>query len=201
MISGRHKLPRRMAVAVRTRRVSVALAVALLAATALSACGKTMKPGEPVGEGLSTPLNGLRYTVFITRQLNLKDPEDSGYLPGYKEAAPGHGLFAVFMQGCNTGPRVKQAVGTDAFTIEDAEGDTFHPVKLGQRYPFAWHGGPVAGENCEPMRGSLAQQGPTSGALVLFDLPLAATENRPLTLRIEGPPGSAPGRAEVVLDI
>jgi hypothetical protein len=185
----------------RTSRAAAAL-LAVVALTALSACGKTHKPGEPVREGLSTPLGGLHYTVFLTRQLNLKDPEDSGYLPGYKEAAPGHGLFAVFMQGCNTGPHVKQAVGADAFTIVDAQGDVFHPVNLpAARYPFAWHGGPVAGENCEPQRGSLAQQGPTSGAMVLFNLPLAATENRPLTLHIEGPAGSTPPRAEVVLDI
>ena len=49
--------------------------------------------------------------------------------------------------------------------------------------------------------GSLAQQGPTSGALVLFNLPLAATENRPLTLRIQGPAGTTPAQAQVTLDI
>ena len=37
-----------------------------------------------------------------------------------------------------------------------------------------------------PARGSLAQQGPTSGAMLLFNLPLAATENRPLQLHIRG---------------
>jgi predicted small secreted protein len=200
--SAAHKLRARMTAARRRFRAAGALAALVLAATALSACGKTHKAGEPVREGLSTPLGGLHYTVFLTRQLNLKDPEDSGYVPGVKEAAPGRGLFAVFIQGCNTGPHVKQAVGAGAFTIEDAEGDMFHPVNLpAARYPFLWHGGPVAGQNCEPMRGSLAQQGPTSGAIVLFNLPLAATENRPLTLHIRGPAGGTPPQAQVILDI
>ena len=186
----------------RPFRIATALIALGVAATAMTACGREHKPGAPVGEGLSTPLAGLRYTVFITRQLNLKDPEDSGYLPGLKEAAPGRGLFGVFLQGCNTGKHLKHAVGTDAFTIVDAQGDVFHAEKLpANRYPFAWQGGPVAGQNCEPQRGSLAQQGPTSGALVLFNLPLAATENRPLTLRIQGPAGTTPAQAQVTLDI
>lgn len=189
--------------AARTRRTAAALLIALLAATALSACGVKHKPGEPVREGLSVPLGGLHYTVFLTRQLNLRLPEDSGYLPGMKEAAPGHGLFAVFLQGCNTGHHDAQAVGLDAFKIVDAQGDQFAPVSLSAENPFAWHSGTVVPENCEPGRGTLAQQGPTSGAIVLFDLPLAATENRPLTLHIQGPygAGNAPPQAQIILDI
>src|SRR5439155_13832350 len=114
--------------------------------------------------GLSTPLAGLHYTVFLTRQLNLKDQEDSGYVPGTKEAAPGHGLFGVFLQACNTGKKPADAVGIDSFAIEDAQGDAFRPVGLNSENPFAYHGGTVVPENCEPARGSLAQQGPTSGA-------------------------------------
>src|SRR5205823_11214351 len=129
--------------AARTRRIAAALLMAALAATALSACGVKHKPGEPVREGLSVPLGGVHYTVFLTRQLNLKLPEDSGYLPGMKEAAPGHGLFAVFMQGCNTGKHPAAAVGLEAFTIVDAQGDTFQAVPLAAENPFAWHGGSV----------------------------------------------------------
>ena len=63
--------------------------------------------------------------------------------------------------------------------------------------PFAYHGGPVPADNCMPARGSLAQQGPTSGAMLLFNLPLAATENRPLQLHIRG----QQDQAIVTLDI
>src|SRR3954451_15825328 len=88
------------------RRLSLLAACALaLAAMALFAgCGKSSnKPGETVREGLSTPLGGLRYTVFLTRQLNIKNEEDSGYLPGHDEAPPGKGLYGVFLEACNKG--------------------------------------------------------------------------------------------------
>ena len=59
------KLARRMRSA-RPLRTAAAVAAALLATAGLTACGKTHKPGEPVREGLSTPLAGLDYTVFLT---------------------------------------------------------------------------------------------------------------------------------------
>ncbi len=184
------------------RRTQLAL-VALLAVACVGAfagCGKVSnKPGEEVREGLSTPLGGLRYTVFLTRQLNLKNEEDGGYLPGYKEAAPGHGLFAVFLQACNTGKSVAPATGN--FYIEDAQGDKFFPTQLPKTYPFIYQAGPVPPQNCEPARGSLAQQGPTSGAILLFNLPLANTENRPLILHIENPTSAPPTEGRVTLDI
>ena len=202
-MSGPHKLPRRM-LAAPTRRIAAALLVALVAATSLTACGKQHKADEAFREGLSVKLGGLRYTVFLTRQLNLKNTEDSGYVPGRKEAAPGHGLFGVFAEACNTSKQPADAVTADRFTIVDSQGEEFHAAALGAENPFAWHGGTVVPKNCEPPRGSLAQQAPTSGALVLFDLPLAATENRPLTLHIQGPFDAAEGKsieAEVILDI
>jgi hypothetical protein len=189
----------------RSRLKLIALcALALLALGAFTGCGKSSnKPGETVGEGLSTPLGGLRYTVFITRQLNLRNEEDSGYLPGYKEAAPGHGLYGVFLQACNKGDN--PAPTSADFYIQDAQGNKYSPITLGPKYPFRFHmGRSVPPKNCEPVIGSLAQQGPTSGALLLFNLPLASTENRPLELHIVGPFDSKTGKneqASVILDI
>jgi hypothetical protein len=188
----------------RRRLKLIALcALAVLCMGAFAGCGKSSnKPGETVREGLSTPLGGLRYTVFLTRQLNLANEEDKGYLPGHKEAPPGKGLYGIFLEACNRGD--KEAIASSNFFIEDAQGNRFKPEVLAQDNPFAYHGGPVAPQDCEPAKGSLAQQGPTSGALLLFQLPLAATENRPLELHIEGPLGAAagqPGEARVILDI
>jgi hypothetical protein len=178
-------------------------ALALLCLGVFAGCGKSSnKPGETVREGLSTPLGGLRYTVFMTRQLNLANEEDKGYLPGHEEAPPGKGLYGVFLEACNNGK--KEAVAASNFFIEDTQGNKFEPEGLGEENPFAYHGGAVEPKNCEPAIGSLAQQGPTSGALLLFELPLAATENRPLELHIEGPFDSAtgqPAEATVILDI
>jgi hypothetical protein len=187
----------------RIHRTAAICALALLATVVLSACGKeSNKPGETVREGLSTPLGGLRYTVFLTRQLNLANQEDKGYVPGMEEAPAGKGLYAVFLEACNKGK--KEAVASSRFHITDTQGHTFTPIGLGADNPFAYHGGVVPGENCEPARGSLAQQGPTSGAVLLFELPLAATENRPLELHIEGAYDlleGKPSEATVTLDI
>jgi hypothetical protein len=196
-----HKLRARMRPR-RLLRFASSFALVSLAASALAACGVTHKPFEPVREGLSTPLGGLHYTVFLTRELNLKNEEDSGYVPGVKEAAPGRGLYGVFLQACNTGKTPVAA--SDQFKIVDTQGNTFQPTSLNADNPFAYHGRLVQPENCDPVRGSLAEQGPTSGAMLLFDLPLAATENRPMELHIQGPMDQATGKAEeaiVILDI
>jgi hypothetical protein len=178
--------------------------LALLCISVFAGCGKeSNKAGETVREGFSTPLGGLRYTVFLTRQLNLANQEDKGYLPGRKEAPPGKGLYGVFLEACNKSGD-KTAVAASRFYIEDSQGNKFSPEGLAQDNPYAYHGGPVAPQNCMPVHGSLAQLGPTSGALLLFELPLAATENRPLELHIEGPFNASKGKpdeATVILDI
>jgi hypothetical protein len=181
--------------------LSLICALAIACLVAFSGCGESSnKAGETVREGLSTPLAGLRYTVFLTRQLNLKNEEDHGYLPTYKEADPGRGLYAVFLEACDLGD-TPAPVATE-FYIEDTQGEKFEPETLPKTNPFAFQPGiQVQPENCQPVRGSLAQQGPTSGALLLFNLPLAATENRPLELHIVNPAGSDPEEATVILDI
>jgi hypothetical protein len=181
----------------------VLCAVALVALGVLAGCGKSSnKAGEEVREGLSTPLGGLRYTVFMTRLLNLGLDEDKGYLPGRKEAPPGKALYGVFLQACNESD--KEAIAASRFFIEDTQGNRFTPQGLAADNPFAYQGGPVPPKNCEPRRGSLAQQSPTSGAMLLFELPLAATENRPLKLHIQGPFNAGEGKSDeatVVLDL
>jgi hypothetical protein len=188
----------------RIHRLAALCALVLLAILALSACGKeSNKPGETVREGLSTPLGGLRYTVFLTRQLNLANEEDHGYLPGFKAAPPKSGWYGVFMEACNKSSK-SEAVASSSFYITDTQGGRFEPTDLPEDNPFAYHGGVVPPENCEPSRGSLAQQGPTSGSVLLFQLPLAATENRPLELHIEGPfdpVKGKPSEATIILDI
>ena len=187
----------------RRLNLTALAALALVCAGVFAGCGKSSnEPGETVREGLSTPLAGLRYTVFLTRQLNLANEEDKGYVPGHQEAPPGKGLYGVFLEACNKSD--KEAIAASRFYIEDTQGNRFTPEGLASDNPFAYHGGAVAPKDCEPARGSLAQHGPTSGALLLFELPLAATENRPLELHIEGPFNAASGKpdeATVILDI
>ena len=182
---------------------AVICALALVALGLLTGCGKSSnKPGEEVREGLSTPLGGLRYTVFMTRQLNVKSDEDKGFVPGQQEAPPGKALYGIFLQACNTSD--KEAIASTRFYVEDSQGNKFRPVGLSQDNPFAYQGGTVPAKNCEPRKGSVAQQAATSGAMLLFELPQATTENRPLKLHIEGPFDPAEGKpseAVVILDM
>jgi hypothetical protein len=49
---------------------------------------------------------------------------------------------------------------------------------------FAYRARPLEKGDCIPASGSAASTAPTSGALLVFRLPVAATENRPLELSI-----------------
>src|SRR5436190_19162475 len=124
----------------RRLNVTAVAALVLVCAGVFAGCGKSSnKPGETVREGLSTPLAGLRYTVFLTRQLNLANEEDKGYLPGHKEAPPRKGLYGVFLEACNKGQR--EAVAASRFFIEDTQGNRFEPEGVAGDNPFAYHGG------------------------------------------------------------
>jgi hypothetical protein len=49
---------------------------------------------------------------------------------------------------------------------------------------FQYHPAALKPGECIPEVGSLAQQGPTAGAMLPFEFPLEAGENRPLELEI-----------------
>jgi hypothetical protein len=173
-----------------TRRLSMLLCLAALAAGA-AACGtKDTKQGvdEPAREGLALPLDGIDYNVFITRELNPRITPDKSYVPP-GTAAPDatHTLYGVFLQACNHGKDSSQTA--DGFKIVDNQGNEFEPEPLPESNDFAYQPKVLAPNECIPEIGSVAQLGPTAGAMLLFRLPLANTEYRPLELEIEGPGG------------
>ena len=182
------------------------IAAALIAALALAACGNREEPDElgreePVREGLAVEMGGLTYNVFITRQLNPKDAEDRDYYSG-GEPGPDNTLYGVFLQVCNHGKKPLPAA-TD-FTVTDTLGRVFYPTELEETNLFAYRGGMVEAENCIPVKNSAASSAPIAGAMLLFNLPLESTENRPLELKIvkpEGGPGPAEDDITVKLDI
>lgn len=151
-----------------------------LFALALAGCG-AHDPDEPHREGIQASVDGIGYTVFLSRQLNPRIPPDRGY---YDVNAPPAGMthFGVFLEACNEeGPPTETVKG---FAIEDNAGNTYRPIDLPRTNPFAYHAERLAQEECIPQAGGLADLGPTGGALLLFELPLEAMENRPLVLRI-----------------
>jgi hypothetical protein len=167
------------------RRLLMLLCLAALAGGP-AACGNAdVKKGvdEPAREGLALDLDGVDYNVFITRELNIKVPPDDAYFDG-PEAKQGETLYGVFIQVCNNSKDARQTAGS--FSIKDNQGNEFEPEELPEDNKFAYHPGELLPQECIPAVGSVAQLGPTAGSMLLFRLPLANTEYRPLELEIKG---------------
>jgi hypothetical protein len=171
------------------RRLLLALACAATAAS-LSGCflEEEKEEGEPLREGLPVKVGGIEYTVFITRELNPSLPDDRGYWQG-DEAKPGFALYGVFLQACNRSDQdddLEDATyeATDEFVVVDTQGNEYEPLEVDEENVFHYHAGPLEPGACIPEVGSLAQQGPTAGAMLPFEFPLEAGENRPLELEI-----------------
>jgi hypothetical protein len=176
---------------------TLAAASALALAVALGACGKADEEqgvDEPAREGLALPLGGVNYNVFITRQLNPSIPPDEAYVKG-GEPGKGQALYGVFLQACNASHRPRRTASV--FKVVDNQGNEFEPRELPEDNAFAYHPKQLDPKECIPQSGSVAQLGPTAGSMLLFQLPLRNTENRPLELEIE----EASEKLTVELDI
>jgi hypothetical protein len=178
-------------VALRNRTLA-ACALTLAAAAGLTACGadhEKIGVEEPAREGLSVDIGGLDYNVFITRELNLAITPDKAYYEG-PAAKPGNNLFGVFIRVCNPGEPGEGATLESAseFLVTDNQGVEFEPIELPEDNAFAYNARELTPGECIPEDGSVAQQGPTAGSMLLFDFPLENTENRPLELEIASPP-------------
>jgi len=195
------------------RLIRLVLACALLALVA-AGCGTKGEEKDPVREGIATDLAGLDYNVFITRQLNPKSVEDKDYFNGPEEseecaqkATPPQltpeervqrcptNLYGVFIQVCNEtsdgAPKAaREATSIEGrefagdFEIEDAQGNKFEPLPMPPTNVFAYRARPLRKGDCIPAAGSAAFSSPTAGALLVFRIPVAATENRPLELSV-----------------
>jgi hypothetical protein len=160
----------------------VACALALAASLGLVACGSE-EPGvdEPAREGLAIEMGGVDYTVFITRELNPDITPDDAYVTS--EAPPGEALYGVFLRACNVSDEQRETA--DEFMVRDNQRNTFEPEPLPEDNEFAYNARTLDPEECIPEAGSVAQLGPTAASMLLFQLPLQNTENRPLELEIE----------------
>jgi hypothetical protein len=179
----------------RRRLHALLLLAAALPVLSLGAAGcgyesdsKHVEEGEPV------TLGELKYNVIFSRFLNPADNEDSAYLEGLSKPPPGSAYFGVFFEVQNESDEVQHLA--EEFTITDVDRQKFEAVESESLYALE-PGGEVESEEQIPILDSTAQQGPIEGAVVIFELPADALENRPLELEIPGPEG--PG--EVTLDL
>jgi hypothetical protein len=181
------------------RRLIVALC-ALLTALAVAGCGNDKEPGidEPAREGLAIEMGGVHYNVFITRQLNPEIQPDEAYYAG-PPAPPGELLYGVFLEACNVSKEPQQTARL--FTVTDNQGERFLPIPLPADNQFAYHPKRLDPEECIPEAGSVAQLGPTEGAMLLFRFSVEKAENRPMELKIQNPSGGDPERITFELDL
>jgi hypothetical protein len=160
----------------------LACLLALAALPGLTACNDEKQGVDsPAREGLAIEMGGVTYNVFITRELNPKITPDKAYVTD--EAPPGQSLYGIFLQACNISDKPQST--SAEFTVRDNQDNKFHPEPLPTDNQFAYQPQTLDPKECIPEVGSVAQLGPTAGSMLLFQLPLDTTENRPLELDIE----------------
>jgi hypothetical protein len=180
----------------RLRPVAIFASLAVLAALALGACGEShtrVTTGSYAGgSGKNAPylnVGPLVYEVQLSRQLNPYDTEDANYLlgltPAQRQLHPGEEWFAVFMQVYNESS-LPHPAATD-YTITDTQENTYYPLTLGPANLFAYRAGAVSPKSQIPAPDTVAADGPTQGALLLFKIKVLSLNNRPLTLKIVDP--------------
>jgi hypothetical protein len=173
------------------------LALLLVSAFALSACSDDshtrVTTGTYAGEsGQNAPylnVGPLVYEVQLSRELNPYDTEDASYLAGLtplqRRLRPGEEWFAVFLQVYNESSAPHLAARD--LTISDTQSNVYAPIVPAATNEFAYRGGPIAAKARIPALNTVAANGPTQGALVLYKIKVVSLDNRPLELKIVDP--------------
>jgi hypothetical protein len=156
-----------------------------LTLTLVGAAGCGYSPGKEGEEGTPIELGSVEFNVQLTRFLNPNDHEDKAYLAGQKvPPAPSNAYLAVFMTMKNHASTSTTVPSTGQMTVTDTTGAGYQAIQ--STTPYAAPLGttlPAHGEI--PVPDSPAASGPTQGSVVLFLVPQAITENRPLELEID----------------
>jgi hypothetical protein len=179
----------------RLRKLPLILA-ASLAVLALSACGDShtkITTGTYAGEsGANAPylnVGPLIYEVQLSRELNPANSEDAAYLqgltPAERKLETGQEWFAVFMQVYNNSNREYPAASS--LTITDTQENTYTPIPPSEGNQFAYRGGMVAPKNQIPLPGTVADDDPAEGLVLLYKIQIVSLDNRPLELKIVDP--------------
>jgi hypothetical protein len=179
----------------RLRKLTLALP-ALLAVLALSACGDShtrVTTGTYAGEsGANAPylnVGPLVYEVQLSRELNPANSEDASYLQGLtpeqRKLEPGQEWFAVFMQVYNN--TNQQHPAATSMTITDTQENSYTPIAPDEVNQFAYRAGMVAPKNQIPLPGTVADDDPAEGLVMLYKIQIVSLDNRPLELKIVNP--------------
>ncbi len=192
----------------RLRKLPLILA-AILAVLALSACGDShtrITTGTYAGEsGANAPylnVGPLIYEVQLSRELNPANSEDASYLqgltPAERKLEPGQEWFAVFMQVYNNTNNEHPAA--TSLTISDTQENVYTPIAPAESNLFAYRAGMVPPKNQIPLPGTVADDDPAEGLVLLYKIEIVSLDNRPLVLKIldpENPSESASAELDV----
>lgn len=189
----------------------VALLCVLVLSLALTACGSGSEKEEIEGsgqahsgfaetEGIYVEVDGLKYQVQISRQLNPRTPDDAAYLEGIPEderqLGPEQEWFAIFMRVENDGEEEHDAAGE--FEIHDTQENVYTPVELPETNAFSYQPATVRPGDLIPLENSPGGERPPYGLVILFKVERFSLDNRPLELYVEGPDG---GTGIINLDV
>ncbi len=108
-----------------------------------------------------------------------------GLTPAQRALAPGEEWFGVFMQVYNN-TEDPHPIATN-LTISDTEGNTYYPIIPDSTNPFAYKGELLPAKSQVPAPNTIAANGPTQGALLLYKIKVVSLDNRPLELKIVDP--------------
>ncbi len=169
---------------------AAALVGAVALGLGLAGCGKTNNPPSAENDGVYEQAGNVTYQLEISRQLNQYSTEDSQYVKGVpatdKALGPSALWYGVFLWAKNQTNSPQKT--TDDFDIVDTEGHHYYPIPLNTTLnPFAWTAQTLQPQGIEPAPSTIASDGPTQGALVLFKLNQSVYSDRPLTLEIRSP--------------
>jgi hypothetical protein len=91
-------------------------------------------------------------------------------------------------------------VAANTLTVSDTQANRYAPVTPAATNEFAYRGGLVAGKGRLPVLDSVAANGATQGALLLYKIKIVSLNNRPLTVTIVDPADAA-RKASAELDV
>lgn len=159
------------------------LTVLAFATLGLTGCGdrpETISAGE--SEASYVTLGKMQYQVQISRQLNPRDGRDRSYLIGIPAEERGLDAkeiwFGVWVRAFNRSEEAARSA--DRFSIVDTRGREYEPIGLKAVNPYAYRSEQVEAGGEYPATGSAASETSSTGALVLFKLPVEALGFRPL---------------------
>ena len=175
------------------RPMTIVIAICVCGIVACGGEETERASGVEAQEGNTVTLGHIAYRVVLFRQLNRNTTGDRALIQDVR-SGENRGLYAAFVEACNWGDAPGRPTRT--IVLEDAFGKAYQPVTSGLDESLTYTPRDLQPEECVPAVDTVAER-VFSGGAVVFDLPYASTQERPLVLEIR----AAGDRESIVLDL